>query len=159
MGKSMGAPRRALRAGLRPRAQCAGRERSAPRGQASHQFAVALSRADFCRHYVAPRGFGFDRGPAAAAPSKRRPQTVSRKAAPQAPSWGLEPRMHAAAIRESGAAGNGEESGRRAPEKPKRGVKRETKAKGFELRGARAGRHGQNKKRRPGFGPPLLFDL
>ena len=28
--------------------------------------------------------------------------------------------MHAAANRESGAAGNGEEIGRRAPEKPKR---------------------------------------
>lgn len=82
------------------------------------------------------RGFGFDRGPAAAAPSKRRPQTVSRKAPPQAPSWGL---SRNACRRQSGKRRSGE-WGRDWPARPGKAqalLQMIKKAKGFDLRGAR----------------------
>ena len=98
------------------------------------------------------RGFGCDRGPAAAAPSKRRPQTVSRKAPPQAPSWGL---SRNARRRQSGKRRSGE-WGRERPARPGKAQARlqmRKKAKGFELRGARRpGEHGQNKRGGPNSG-------
>ncbi len=133
MGKSMGAPRRAMRFGLWPRAICGAESESAPRGSAPHQFAVAPI---FAAITLPARGFGFDMAPLAAAPSKRRPQTVSRTSAPQAPSWGL---SRNACRRHPGKRRSGE-WGRERPARPGKAQARlqtRKKAKGFEPRGAR----------------------
>lgn len=90
MGKTMGAPHRALRAGLRPARNMRRQERV---GAARLGVPSVRRRAApiFAAIMLPARGFGFDRGPAAAAPSKRRPQNRFAQSAAPSAVMGLEP--------------------------------------------------------------------